>query len=424
MIDLKSVSHKYKDRAVLNEMSYHFEVGKTYYISGKSGCGKSTLGMILSGLLEPSEGDVALKGQSAVMFQNPDLQFCMDTVYRELIFVLENKNVDIMVMDSLIDDVLKSVNATHLKHQKLVTLSGGEKQRIALASAFLMDTSILILDEPFASLDQSASQELLELLNTYRKHKQITLIVIDHLHHYYDSMIDVYLKIVDGNLCEGLDDDVEESVINISPQYCEKAVLNYENVSISYNDRAVVSHANFTINSGECVALVGDSGSGKSSLLHILLKLVKYDGNVWLDTANLKKYRGKMGYLFQNPRDQFLFASVYDEIYKTCFDESLTKKCLKSLNLWEHRDESPFNLSQGQQRRLALGIVFVTQAPIMVLDEPTFGQDRNSAIVIMNMIAQHCSKNHSTVIFTSHDPWIVDNYATRVIRIGEIQHES
>ncbi|MEG0727954.1 MAG: ATP-binding cassette domain-containing protein, partial [Erysipelothrix sp.] len=110
--------------------------------------------------------------------------------------------------------------------------------------------------------------------------------------------------------------------------------------------------------------------------------------------------------------------------YKTCFDESLTKECLESLNLWHHREESPFNLSQGQQRRLALGIVFVTQAPIMVLDEPTFGQDRNSAIVIMNMIAQHCSKNHSTVIFTSHDSWIVDNYATRVITIEEIQHES
>ncbi|MEG0727964.1 MAG: ATP-binding cassette domain-containing protein, partial [Erysipelothrix sp.] len=295
MINLKSVSHKYKDRTVLNEMNYHFEVGKSYYISGKSGCGKSTLGMILSGLLEPSEGGVTLNGKSAVMFQNPDIQFCMDTVHRELIFVLENQCVDIKIMDGLIDDVLKKVNGFHLKYRKLVTLSGGEKQRIALASAFLMDASILILDEPFASLDQSSSQELLELLNSYREQNQLTLIVIDHLHHYYDAMIDVYLKIVDGNLYEGLDDEVVETVINVSPQYFENTVLNYENVFISYNDRAIVSDASFAISSGECVALVGDSGSGKSSLLRILLNLVKYDGNVWLDKANLKKYRGKMG---------------------------------------------------------------------------------------------------------------------------------
>lgn len=125
-----------------------------------------------------------------------------------------------------------------------------------------------------------------------------------------------------------------------------------------------------------------------------------------------------ISFLFQNPLDQFIFSTVYDEIFQVCKDSNKARDILETINLWDKKQFSPFQLSQGQQRRLAIGSILASDSKLLLLDEPTYGQDAYHANMITTLLLSYCHKNHCGVIFTSHDPHLKECFATRFLEVS------
>ena len=181
----KNITFKYSEkskREIVKNFSLSFNSGEIYLITGFSGCGKSTLAYILAGLYPEHkgvlvEGDIILDGKEiekystqdrakkiGMMFQNTDTQFCMESVKEEVIFTLENINYPVEEMDKKVDEVLEKCGILYLKDREISTLSGGEKQKVALATILALESEIIILDEPFANVDIFSAQEIIDIL--------------------------------------------------------------------------------------------------------------------------------------------------------------------------------------------------------------------------------------------------------------------
>lgn len=423
MLEIRNLSYGYSENdKLIDNLSISFETKKKYLITGKSGCGKSTLGYILSGLSKVEVGEVLYNKvhidniYCSMMFQNPNLQFCMDTVFNELIFVLENMSVPKVDMEEKVNEALIFVDMIDYKHRVLNTLSGGEKQKIALACVYLLDRDILILDEPFASVDEKTAKLILNKIYKLQEKREFTLIIIDHLLNFYEDNIDAYYifknkKITTISYNELLRVfDYKEQEKLIFP--VKGTILKIENLTIEFDKKSIIKNYNLILKRNDMLCLLGDSGSGKSTILNAIIGLVKYKGQIIINEKNIKNNTQKIGFLFQNPMDQFIYPRVYDEVFNTCKDENISEEILKYMGLWEYKDLSPFKLSQGQQRRLALAILFSIKHDLLILDEPTYGQDKENSIKIMNMIVEYINKYEPATIFTSHDSFIVENYAT------------
>lgn len=422
MLALKNINFAFENNLIFQDLSYEFKKNACYLITGNSGSGKSTLGLIASGLLEPNQGTVLCNDNKplyevAYMFQNPDLQFCMATVFDELIFVLENMQVTPSNMHRQVDEALVFSEILHLKHRELHSLSIGEKQSVSLACIYLLGKDFVILDEPFANIDEKKTQSLLQKLYKLHKLHKTSLIFIDHEFAHYFFEFEKILFLQDQKLKE---------IKTVPKKYLPKLpnlyvdplpYIKLENVQIEIGGHALFLPLNEIIYKGSLVAITGESGAGKTSLLYALLGVRKYKGKI---TYQDKKYRPrkiKLGFVFQNPMDQFIASTVYDEVYSSCLDHQKTSSILDYLNLSAYKNLSPFKLSQGQQRRLALGIILMGDFDLIIMDEPTYGQDHALVIKIMNQLRTVAADAGKTILFTSHDLELVEHYASHIIKV-------
>lgn len=465
-IEINDLTFRYSQTSkyeIISHASLFIEQGRVTVLSGSSGCGKSTLLYLMAGVYPQNAGvvdggTVTVDGQAVgelnpsarmplvgMMFQNPDLQFCMDTVENELVFCLENKGEDPSDMQCRMDEALDFCGILHLKEKALYTLSGGEKQKVMLACVTLLRPEWLLLDEPFANIDPASTKDLVQKLGELHRKSGVGIVAVDHqVAHWLPILDEIVLLGEGGALLErnitrdNLDRHREKfeglGIVYPGQNYRQKEkrerheneeVLRIQGLCAGYGEKTILNGLDAVFEKGKAYAVTGLSGSGKSTFFSVLCGIIPYQGSVLLHGQELKKLRKKalshkLGFVFQNPQDQFVTSSVFDEIAvslkKRVAEEEMetqVKTVLKEIGLWKYRFLSPFMLSQGQQRRLAVAALLAYDCEILVCDEPTYAQDLSAIRAVMELLDRRVEKG-LTLIFSTHDRQLAHDYADEV----------
>ena len=418
---------------IFENLDFHIPKGKITLLTGKSGSGKSTLAYVLAGLY-PENAGVLVSGRVVadgvdistltpdkrvkyvtMMFQNPDLQFCMNNLEQELEFCLENVGVEESAMAQIIDSAISILGIKHLRKHPFNKMSGGEKQKCALACIVALGSRYIILDEAFANIDPVSACEIIEILCSL----DMTVLAIDHNISLWEGKYDNIISL-DGTVATTFDLKADLHKLGQPIIATKNLVVN----GITYPD--------IEIKKGSINAIVGRSGSGKTTLFKTLIKQYKYEGSITLDGTQVrrvvkKKLFAKCGIVFQNPANQFLALTVFDEVlfsvkrwYRKESAQWQAEKTMELLALFKldtHKKYAPYMLSQGQQRRLAVLTMIAGAQDILLLDEPTYGQDYENICVMMELLLEK-AKSGLTVIFATHNMAIAENFSHQIIKVG------
>ncbi|WP_100333933.1 ABC transporter ATP-binding protein [Bacillus alkalisoli] len=451
MIKAKNIRLKYPGgERLFNDLSFTCDEGEKILLLGPSGCGKSTLLQVLSGLI-PEAIDVPMIAEElqlpeswGYVFQDPDTQFCMPYVDEELAFVLENLAVPRENMDEKITELIQTVGL-HLQspHTKINELSGGMKQRLAIASVLAMEPDVLFLDEPTAMLDPQGTKELWETMKKIGQDK--TVIIVEHK---LDYLLDFANRVVvfqeDGSiLADGKTDvifhDYKEKLKEFGIWYpgvwkefaennskptvkpFQKDVLVSMDQLLGFRgkeEKIKVEQAN--IHKGEWITIVGENGAGKSTLLESIMGLLKTQGDCMIHSNNPNP-QGGLAFVFQNPEFQFVTNSVSEEIAytlkinKIAEDETkaIVEQFLREFHLKHVENNHPYSLSTGQKRRLSVASSVVHHPQVLLLDEPTFGQDSKNTFSMLKWL-QELKEQGVSIVMVTHDEHIVDHFADTV----------
>lgn len=436
-LQANNLSFKYFPKAkkyVFENLDFQIPKGKITLLTGKSGCGKSTLAYVLAGLYPEAtgiltSGNIVIDGVDiatltpdkrvqyvTMMFQNPDLQFCMNHLAQELEFCLENIDIKPEDMAELIDHAIHTLGIEHLRTTPFYIMSGGEKQKCALACILALKSQYVILDEAFANIDPVSSRQIVEMLSKMK----VTVLAIDHNLEIWADKYDNIISL-DGSIPVTFDLKADLHELGAPVIRAEKLVVN----GIHYPD--------IEIKKGSINAIVGRSGSGKTTLFKTLIKQYKYEGSLTLEHHEVrrvakKKLFAKCGIVFQNPANQFLALTVFDEVlfsvqrwYKKESREWQETKTLDLLGMFKldgHKKYAPYMLSQGQQRRLAVLTMIAGAQDILLLDEPTYGQDYENICAMMELLLEK-AKSGLTVIFATHNMAVAQHFSHQVIKVGD-----
>ena len=486
-INIKGLSHKFniKDKDgnkigenwAIKDVDFLADKGEIIAILGRNGSGKSTFARHLNGLLAPHEGSIVIGGQElagakemtsvrrkvGMVFQNPDNQIVGNTLAEDIGFGLENLGVSSDDIWKKIDEMLEFTGLSAYKYKNTARISGGQKQRLAIASAMAMSPECIVLDEATSMLDPQGARAMLELV----QNASIPLSVnADAVYILDDSrivatgtpkevLIDAEqlkkygLEIpVRMKLEAGIPIDVcteykrrQKVYINkcVSSDDEENCIIELQNVEYSYVNGNDSYHAlrdvNARIYKGQIVAVVGQTGSGKSTLLQMINKLiVPQSGHVYLygidvqRVKNTKEIRRKIGYVFQFPESQLFESTVIKDVMYGPLNFGMEKddaeraaRC--SLELVgvpdKYEDYSPFELSGGLKKRVAMAGILAYAPDILILDEPACGLDGESREQLWNIIRNLNREKNVTVILVSHDMEDVYEMSERVLLMDQ-----
>ncbi len=435
-VEMKNVSYSYQTmtnkKQVLDNIDFSLEYGKIALIAGGSGVGKSTLFYIMNGVIPNHymgelEGEILVDGENiqgksigdiskkiGSIFQNAEEQIVQKYVKDEIAFGPENLGIlesDIEKQVSFYSELFE-LNPTDVT----TTLSGGQKQRLITASTFALDNDIIILDEPLANLDKKSAILLMNKLIELRDMGK-AIAIIEHRLDMVMDYVDVVYHLCDCKLKKEISKkEFLESQINhlsdICPSYEKKDQLfEVKNLSHTYGENPVLSNLDFSILKGERVLILGDNGCGKSTLSKIIGRLIKQDsGEVlqYLDPKlghkkGRKKWFEKVSYVFQNPNYQLFMPSVLDELLFSCHNKDYAEKMIELFELKPLLENHPHALSQGQKRKLSIATMMAVKPEVLILDEPTVGQDYDSLKKLINHINQIHMEENNTVITITHD---------------------
>lgn len=451
------------DTLLFEDVSVSFTKGEKVLLLGPSGCGKSTLLQVLSGII-PHSLDVPMKANHiripdnwGYVFQDPDSQFCMPFVDEEIAFALENIGVPREQMKERIEQLLQAVDLSVPPHTNIHTLSGGMKQRLALASVLALEPDVLFLDEPTAMLDDEGTELIWQTVKRIAHDK--TVIIVEHK---IEHVLDFVDRIILFNDAGKIVADGEASIIfrlhkefiasqgiwypGVWEDYLQqkkKRATNEERQEIirlhefrGYRKKEVKIHVpKAQVQKGEWIAITGKNGAGKSTFLHALMKLIPTDGEYEVDGERLtqtKQLARKIAFVFQNPEFQFVTNSVWDELAYSLRlakrdEQEITEKVeemLKRFHLEAQRAQHPYQLSMGQKRRLSVAAAIVGGQKLLLLDEPTFGQDAKNTFALLELLESYREQG-ATIMMVTHDEQIVNHFATRrwVIENGKLVRE-
>ena len=458
MIEIRELSFKYKGgfNYSLKGINLNVKKGECILLCGRSGCGKSTLLKLMNGIIpEFYNGDISgsvmvngmntftapiykLSKNVGSVFQNPKTQFYTTNTTDEIAFGLENYGIEREVINERIKEVEKELHLEKLMNKNIFNLSGGEKQKIAIASIYALNPEIFILDEPSSSLDVKSMKEL---SLTIKKLKSLgkTIVIAEHRLWYLKDIVDRAIYLENGKIIreysmdeiENLSEDErmrtglrhsDYKAIRMFDDYktSNKGVLlELKNLIFKRNTRTILSIEDLKFCYGNIIGIVGENGIGKSTLAKIICGLYKENkGKILRDNENLnKKSRLNESLLIMQEVNCQLFTdSVKDEIVLTSNikDNNVLDTCLIDMELKNISDRNPHTLSGGQKQRVIILSALLSDKKILFFDEPTSGLDyRNMKIVAKNI--KKVKEEDKLVLIISHDVEFLELVCDEVI---------
>ncbi len=495
MIRFEGVSYTYPEAPgpVFADVSFEVGDGEFVLVVGRSGAGKSTLLRCLNGLVPHFSGGLIggrirvagldpVKLGPAVMcehvgfvFQDPEAQFVVDVVEDEIAFALENMALPRAVMQQRVEEVLDLLALTSLRTRPIETLSGGEKQRVAIAAALALRPKVLVLDEPTSQLAPDMAHELLDTLVHLSEALGLTIVLAEHrlerVLPYCDTILYLeqaastpsHVRVGPPREILPLMEDippvvtlgkalgwtplplsVEDAVlwaqtVRIPPSAGSREVpqrrdapqapyLRVESLTAGYEGRAVVHDVSLVLSPGEIAVLLGHNGVGKSTLLRAMVGLIHpVQGRVWIgdrDVSDLPvaEICRHVAYLPQDPSALLFADTVLDELLTTLHNHGLRpedvpvppRKLLEQLGLAPYWDAYPRDLSVGERQRVALAAILVTGPRAILLDEPTRGLDYSAKAALIALLRRWRDGGRAVLLVT-HDVELAALAADRVM---------
>ena len=508
VISMQNVDYSYpgSDKPVLQNINLEIERGKFTVIMGKTGAGKTTLALLSNGiipqLLEGKvKGTIVSTGMDlsqyriqtitknvGLVLQDPETQIFGRTVEEDVAFGPRNYLVSREEIYQRIDLALERVRLNGYQKRTTSQLSGGEKQRLAIAGILAMNPMVIILDEPTSELDPVGREEIYATIQDLQVDKNMTVVAVEHSSQEISEKADEIVVIDDGkvgwkgkpaeffrdiNLVNSygvkpipvgalgwvlyqkgyidkeqipLTTDEAFSLISkllgtrklikepsIKPPQEKAPVIQIKDLSYKYENGAEALHnIDLTVYKGDFIALIGQNGAGKTTLAKTLNSIYKPTSGTVLvcgkNTVNEdpSTLAAHIGYVFQNPDNQIFCSTVYKELKYGLKNTAMSAdeidarihEVSKLLNIEGVLSEHPFSLGKGERQKIAVASILALKPEILVIDEPTTGQDWIGIQGMMKLIDQ-LHKNGTTIVMITHDMDVVVKYADRVIILNK-----
>ncbi|MDQ1130155.1 ABC transporter ATP-binding protein [Microbacterium sp. SORGH_AS_0888] len=496
-----SITHEDAPEATPKGVSFEIARGEVVLLLGPSGSGKSTLALALDGLIphsvpaavagriEVSGVDTAtttvarLSTHVGMVFQDPDAQLVTGTVLDEVAFGPENLRLPVDEVLRRAEAALRRVGLWERRHENPDRLSGGGRQRLAIAAALALGSPLLVLDEPTANLDPAGIEDVYAALADLVAAGDHGILLVEHN---LDAAIGFVDRVVvlDGEGRLVADGPAEQTLreragelhdlgvwlptatlaalrlhragyrldpLPLTPDQLHAALVAHPpladgapppradhgrtapgvrvaHLTLRRGRTTVLHDVSLEVPAGSFTAIVGANGAGKTSLLQAIAGVVPpprgtvHLGEVDVARADPRSLPSRIGFVFQNPEHQFVAHTVFDEVAQGLRRQRLdeaevrerTVALLDRFGLAEMGERHPFLLSGGQKRRLSVGTALVAGAPVVALDEPTFGQDRARAEELLRLL-QDLNDEGTTVLVVTHDMQLVSEHADRTV---------
>ena len=416
----------------------------------------------------------------STVLQDPDGQFIGLTVAEDLAFALENDCANQSEMKDKVALWAERLDLTSLLNHRPQDLSGGQKQRVSLAGVLIDESPILLFDEPLANLDPKSGQETIDLIDKIHKEVGATTIIIEHrLEDVLYRPVDRILLVNDGTLLfNGSPDELLSSTLLLEngirePLYVtvlrqlgfdtrdaenlsqldaldlsdlvlpdrvlkdkrdisSDSILKVEGLSVSYGDNpAIIEDISFSLKKGERLAIVGKNGAGKSTLAKALCGFVPSQGKITykgqdISQDSIAERSERIGFVLQNPNQMISQTMIFDEValglrlrgIEEDEVEERVHEVLKTCGLYSFRKWPISALSFGQKKRVTIASILVLKPEIIILDEPTAGQDYKTYTDIMNFLDSLQKQGH-TIVMITHDMQLMLEYSDRCLVVVE-----
>ena len=469
--------HAGRKNPALSGVDLDIAPGERVLVLGPSGSGKSTLMGGLAGLLGGAEEGEATgtltvdgvapaeaRGRVGLLMQDPEAQVVLARVGDDVAFGMENLGVAREEIWPRVEESLAAVGLSVPLDHSTTELSGGQKQRLALASILAMGPGLLLLDEPTANLDPSGVAEVRGAVEAVVERTGATMVVVEHRVDVWASLVDRVIVVADGAIAADgplrqvlaqqgdalrergiwLPGDDVAAEVGPAPEVAPASsgttpIARVADLTIGYDKAAPVrSGIDLTIERGVSTCIVGANGAGKSTFALTLAGLLPpISGSVEVETSDgtrgdphewsSKQLLGRMSMVFQEPEYQFLASTVAEELAigpraVGMTDEEiapLVDEHLEALGLTKLARANPMTLSGGEKRRLSVATALISAPELLILDEPTFGQDRGTWLGLVRLLRGALARG-VTLVSITHDPAFVAAMGQRVVDLGQV----
>ena len=418
----------------------------------------------------------------STVLQDTDGQFIGLSVAEDLAFALENDMVELESMKSRVHTWAERLDLSKLLDHRPQDLSGGQKQRVSLAGVLIDESPILLFDEPLANLDPKSGQDIIDLIDQIHEEQGTTTIIIEHrLEDVLYRPVDRVILINQGQvLFNGQPDDLLRTTllaengireplylttlrqlgqnisklphldkveklplgdvsVDIPTPHFEKGaeaetILELGHLNFAYREgQPILKDLSLTIPKGQRLAIVGKNGAGKSTLAKAICGFIQTEGTYFskgedIKDDSVKERAERVGYVLQNPNQMISTNMIFDEValglrLRNVPEEQIESRvhqALKTCGLYEFRKWPISALSYGQKKRVTIASILVLGPDVLVLDEPTAGQDQRNYTEIMDFLDELHQKGH-TIVMITHDMQLMLDYSDRAVVVMDGQ---